>query len=356
MADTAQTGTVDGDAAAATAAPKRRRRKRPLLVAAFAALMWFIGQGLGWFGAGPSGERGEVGDLGKGAAKPGESVGGDGKDGAPVTAQLAELREEQQHEQESNTNTAGDEKVAAGIGTKEPVEATPKPVPPKPVLAITDDRFQSLLSLAEGHIADAELGDAHGILKRLTALTLTDAQKQQVAATEKQLAPLRQAAEASILAHVRKGEVLAADLASRELLVAGVWQPEQLRKAAPQLGLGADWQKPVGEAQEKATPQPLPRNRRVRLQWRDAFRVGTVASSKDQQVTVQVRSGSTQSFPTVRISQCEPTDSSYDEAIEMGFHAVRAGASRLARLWLLRAHLLQQQASARGLELLEMLR
>lgn len=364
MADTAQTGVgpavpvgASPDAAAAEVA-KRRRRKRPLWFVAFAALMWFIGQGLGWFGAGPSGERGEVGSSGQGAPQGGASTGGDGAKGAPVTTQLAELREEQQHEEESSTNSADEEgqQQQAGIGKKEPDDVVAKPAPAAPVRTIASDRFQSLLSLVASHIVDAELGEATGILQRLTALSLTEAQQQQVRAAEQRLAPLRKAAEASILEHVRNGEVLAADRASRDLLVLGAWQPEQLREAAPALGLGPDWQKPAGAAQTQATPQPLPRNRRVRLQWRDAFRVGTVASSKDQQVTVQVRSGSTQSFPTVRVSQCEPTDSNYDESIEMGFHAVRAGASRLARLWLLRAHLLQQQASARGQELLELLR
>ena len=169
--------------------------------------------------------------------------------------------------------------------------------------------------------------------------------------------PLLKAAEQRILGHVENGELLLADQAAGQLIVSGVWRPDWLTRAAPELGLGGDWQRaPDQAASGYGMPSPLGRNRQVRMRWQGAMHVGVVASTNEDQVTVQVRTGGGQSYPTVRAVQCEPTDSTSGEAIEMGFYAVRAGASRLARLWLLRAHLVQGQLGVRGEQLLELLR
>lgn len=348
MVDTAHSGPPSPPAVEPA---KRRRRKRPLLYVVGAAILWFIGQGLGWFGAGPSNERGDRSGPGQGAPEPGESVGGGAPDDEPVTAQLAALR----GQPSATDQPAPDNGTAAEVAT-DPEQAKPAAVTPGPVL-IADDRFQSLVSLIESHIQEKELGEAVGVLQRLTELHLSKAQTTQLSALQVKLQTLYQATEERVLAHIRKGEVLAADQASQQLIVRGVWQAHTLASAAPSLALGDNWQRAADDAAiTSAKPAPLERNRKVRMRWRDGLRVGVVKSAKADQVTVQVRDGGSQSYPTVRAVQCEPTDSSSEEAIEMGFYAVQAGAPRLARLWLLRAHLLQRELTARGKQLLELLR
>lgn len=330
---------------------RRRGRKRPLLYVIGAAILWFIGQGLGWFGAGPSSDRGERGEQGQGAQKPGNSLGSGDPDDEPVTAQLATLRGQGNGSGAQESANANSANVAIA-----PEQPNPSAVAPSPVL-IADDRFQSLVSLIASHIDEKQLGEASGVVQRLMALSLTTEQATQLSAVHMRLQPLRQATEERILAHVRKGEVLAADQASLQLIVSGVWQAQTLASAAPGLALGDNWQRAAGDAAARsAEPAPLERNRKLRMRWRDGLRVGVVASTKADQVTVRVQSGGSQSFPTVRAVQCEPTDSSSKEAIEMGFYAVQADAPRLARLWLLRAHLLQPELTARGKQLLELLR
>ena len=103
-------------------------------------------------------------------------------------------------------------------------------------------------------------------------------------------------------------------------------------------------------------PTPLVRNRKVRVRWRDELHSGVVANSQRDQVTVRLVSEKGQSFPTVKSVACEPAESTSNEAIEMGFAALHAGAPRLARLWLLRAHLLKDEMTTRGEQLLQLLR
>ncbi|MCK5943119.1 MAG: hypothetical protein KAI24_14160, partial [Planctomycetes bacterium] len=216
------------------------------------------------------------------------------------------------------------------------------------------DRFASLLAVARQHLERGELGRAGEVVGELQAGVGGEPQLRQVQQLADQLARARTAAELEILSRLRRGEVLAADLEAERLVARGSWRPQRLLADHP--GLQTDWQAaPAGDA-GLPEPEPLPRKRRVRLQWQEGWQEGTVASARPERTTVHLRSGNQQSYPTVATVAIEPVGSTHDEAVEMGLAAVHASAPRLARLWLLRALLLSDQLSERGALLREALR
>lgn len=362
----------------AAVVPRAKRGRRPLMLVIAAGILWVIGQGLGWFGSAPSGEHGDGDGLARGELP--ASVTGSGlpaNTGAKPSLPNAEMR---------NTpvppptlaQLAGDQPdgipPAAGqkAGAPGPAISPPSTVAigdggqnsspaataaPQPAAGVSDDRFASLMSLLESHLSAAELGHAAGALQRLLKQPLSDAQRQLVAGVEARLLPLQKACEARILEFVQSGEVLAADREAAQLVVGGVWRATELLAAAPNLALASNWQDSINsELETVPAPSPLMRNRKVRVRVRDELRPGVVASSNRDEVTVRLVSGGSQTFPTVKAILCEPADSSSSEAVEMGLAAVHAGAPRLARLWMLRAHLLKDELTTRGKQLLTLLR
>lgn len=303
--------------AAATPAPRARRRRRPLRLLIAAGVLWAVGQGFGWFGSGPSGEKGDGDGLGRGATQ--AALAGDG------------LRRDD--------------------GPKSPKSN------PQPGAGVSADRFASLMSLLESHLSEAELGSAAGTLQRLLKRPLSDAQRERVAALEVRLLSLKKACAARILEFVQSGEVLAADREAAQLVTGGVWQATELLAVVPNLTLASNWQGSIDtKAAAVPLPTPLKRDRQVRVRFRDQLRVGVVASSNRDEVTVRLVSRGGQTFPTVKYVSCEPASSTSSEAVEMGLAAVHAGSPRLARLWMLRVHLLKGELTPRGHQLLDVLR
>jgi len=340
--------------------PRRRRRRRPFLVAAAAALLWSMGTGLGWFGGGPAEQVGAERQDGARGSAPGPS-GGKGLDQQPVAEQLATLRGARQGQPRSAADTgaataAPDRPERTDVAAKDAAPVGSQPAS-EPAVRLDADRFESMLSLIDSHIAAEELGEASGVVQRLLAVGLTQRQRSRLVALEGRLRPLNRALEERVLGLLRRGEVLKADRLSQQLLVGETWRPTTLAASLPGRDFGADWQR-VPEAELPADLQPvsLARNRKVRIFWRDRVQAGVVANAKADQVTVHVRTDAAQTYPTVPMVRCEPTDSTAGEAVEMGLAAFRAGAPRLARLWLLRAFLLQPEASERGAQLFEVLR
>tara|TARA_R110002094_G_scaffold39766_3_gene52355 strand:- start:1907 stop:2659 length:753 start_codon:yes stop_codon:yes gene_type:complete len=222
-------------------------------------------------------------------------------------------------------------------------------------VGVAEDRFASLMSLLESHLAEQQLGNASAALQRLLQQPLSDAQRLQLASVQERLLPLTKAREQRVLELVQRGEVLAADREASQLVVGGVWRASELLAAAPELSFASNWQGQIVTSGKVPMPTPLLRNRKVRVRWRDELRAGVVAGSSRDEVTVRLVSEGGQTFPTVKAIACEPFDSSSSEAVEMGLAAVRAGAPRLARLWMLRAHLLKDELTTRGEQLLELL-
>lgn len=343
---------------------KRRRRKRPVVVALGALMLWFLGQGLGWFGGGPDDEPAD--DPGGRDAVGGQALG-PGDAGGPVEApaaavadQLAKLRGASG---DGPGGAPGDGPGAASAGAEDAADRTPDQPSNEPEddaprgLLVDADRFRSLVSLVESYISEQELGEAAGVIARILAMDLTQGQIGELRRLRGRLEPLQKATEERILAHIEEGQLLRADALSRRLVVSGSWQPVWLAARAAGLGLEEDWQVGAeGVAVQALQPAPLVRNRKVRIRWRDGIYVGVVAGSSGDQVTVQIKTASGQSYPTVRMVSCEPVAADAVEAIEMGLHALKAGAPRLARLWLLRAHGLQPVWSERGEQLLGWLR
>jgi hypothetical protein len=335
---------------------KRRRRKRPVIVALGALMLWFLGQGLGWFGGGPDDEpaddpagRDAVGGQ---ALGPGDAGGPIEAPAAAIADQLAKLR-----------GAPGDGPGAASAAAEDAADRTPDQPSNEPEdearrgPLVDADRFRSLVSLVESYISEQELGEAAGVIARMLAMDLTQGQIGELRGLRGRLEPLQKAAEERILAHVEEGQLLRADALSRRLVVSGSWQPVWLAARAAGLGLEEDWQVGAeGVAMQALQPAPLVRNRRVRIRWRGGIYVGVVVGSSGDQVTVQIKTASGQSYPTVRMVSCEPVAADAVEAIEMGLHALKADAPRLARLWLLRAHGLQSVWSERGEQLLGWLR
>ncbi|MFT7537790.1 MAG: hypothetical protein ACI85K_003751 [Hyphomicrobiaceae bacterium] len=359
-----------------------------------AGILWLVGQGFGWFGSGPSGEQGVGDGLARGAvpaavagsglpAKSGEksslpsaearvdappppltqlagtqSHGGTPAAGQPVAGKVKGARGAAASPSTSGAASLSSTDVIAG-GDKDRSSAAAATVASQPqrVARVSADRFASLMSLLESHLSASELGHAAGAMQRLLKQPLSDAQRAHVAGVEARLLPLQKACEARILEFVQSGEVLAADREAAQLVVGGVWRATELLAAAPKLALASNWQDSIdSEVAAVPAPSPLMRNRKVRVHFHDELRTGVVASSNREEVTVRLVSDGSQTFPTVKAIACEPADSSSSEAVEMGFAAVHAGAPRLARLWMLRAHLLKDELTTRGQQLLALLR
>lgn len=359
---------------AMTTAPRRggrragRRRAIGYLLAGLA--LWLAGRGLGWFGTGPS-EPQQSASANEPATRSFTTT----ESGSIATKQLATAGSAAEYV--PMLATAGEVPASRTLQGVPALVQTPAAAPdsaqqvavatttsgaavandPALPAGMAEDRFESLLSLLELHLSESALGSASAALQRLQDQPLSVAQEGRLATVQARLLPLQQEFEQRILEHVRQGEVLAADQLAASLVVGGVWPAERLLAAVPDLALGDDWQRALA-TERTSLPKPalLQRNRAVRIRFRDQLHAGIVANSSEDQVTVRLRSATGQSFPTVKVIACEPADSTAMDAIEMGIAAARAGVPRLARLWLLRSHLVDAQLPPRGLQLLELLR
>jgi hypothetical protein len=352
---------VDPSDIPAPSVPRRRRYRRPVFVTVCVGLLYLIGQGAGLFGASPIERQGEGNDAItseqsarlEAAPSQKESLGTQEKvsesssvlTGAPQaeTEQVAKLNSPQQQDSE----------LAETVHSPAPATET---APSSEVIGMPEDRFHSLLSLLELHVLENALGSATASLQRIRSQPLSETQSRALDAFDEKLVPMRQAMEERIIECVRSGEVIAANQLSNQLIVNGEWSLLAVAAVSPALELGDNWLRGV-QMKGEVLPQsePLPRNRKVRLRWRDKIWEGVVATSRSDQVTVRVQSDGAQMYPTVRAVACEPIEATSAEAVEMGYAAMHAGAPRLARLWLLHAHLIGVDLSSRGLQLMKLL-
>jgi len=206
---------------------------------------------------------------------------------------------------------------------------------------IEPDRFASLASLVEMHVRRGDLEDAQGVLARMRAQVGEGPQAAKLDALAASAETARAAAEEAVLVHLEQGEVLAADLVAERLGAAGRWAPACARLQA--LGLGEDWLRAAAAEEVDRLPDAaqLARHREVRLQWQDGWQTGSVAGARGDRTTVRLIQGQGQRFPTVATVAVEPVDTDASEAAALAVVAARAGAPRLARLWLARACLLE---------------
>jgi len=330
--------------------PRGRRRRRSAYALLVAGALWLLGYGVGWFGS---------------AADPQQGVEGDGPGPAPSVANQdgpAQRPEGPQRQPEPddgkavlaaapNGETANDRPAAREPETVR--DAPERDVIPKPA-GMEVDRFESLLSLVRTHLEAGEVGSAGQVLVRMRPqVDGNQAQLETLDAMVQRVAERRRSAENEILAHLRDGEVLKADLAAERLADERGWVPGAALAAV--VKLGDDW---LTAAARDGLPQgeALPRKRRVRLQWQEGWQEGAVAGTRPQRTTVHLRSATGQSYPTVATVAIEPVDSTQQEAVEMGLIAAHANAPRLARLWLVRALLLSKELGARGQQLRDALR
>ena len=351
MADPSSREPAEAAAPVAALGKRRRRRGRPIFVAVFAGMLWLLGQGAGWFGSGPTGEGGDVDGVEYESSDAGGAIESSGNDEPPMGV-LDEVANEAQSPQ-------GVLRVNDRVDTESVVDKSVANVAPANQSApgVSLDRFSSWIALLESYLEDVDLGNASASLQRLLSQSLSGEQRQQVAVLEAQLLPLLQACELRILAHVRSGELLAANAESAQLVVADVWRAGRSLAGLSVLATAKNWQADVAVGQATIPlPASLSPSRKVRVRWRDEIHQGVVASSSSDQVTIKLRIRDRQVFPTVKVVACEPVESTAAEAIEMGLVAVHASAPRLARLWLLRASLLVDELPPRGQLLQELLK
>ncbi|MFN3240523.1 MAG: hypothetical protein ACE37K_03315 [Planctomycetota bacterium] len=336
--------------------PRGRRRRRSAYALLVAGALWLLGYGMGWFGSASDPGRGDQGER-RGSQPDAEKVDGQGQrvdgdrrqpaDGAgPGNVLAAAPTGETDPAADPETDASG-----AGLPGK---PASERARLPEPEPGLEPDRFASLMSLLRAHLDDGALPRASELLQRLRPQVGGDQeQARAVQQFAERLARAEQAAEAAIVAHLRAGEVLAADLVVERLAGDTRWAPAS--ELAAMAELGEDWSAAVG-TDGLPSAAPLPRKRRVRLLWQEGLQEGAVAGTRPQRTTVHLRSASGQSYPTVATIAVEPVDSTQREAIEMGLAAVHAAAPRLARLWLVRALLLSDELDERGRSLRDALR
>lgn len=338
-----------------THVPKRppgRRRRRGAAAALLVGALWLLGYGAGWFGSAPDPQQGGQGDGANRGPQPA------GSSGAQLPQEGADAVPDGNDEPNAVLTGAPDEGLSGpveGAAGPEVGQAAPTREPiPAPSSGMDPDRFESLRSLVRTHLDQGELGRAGQVLGRVRAQV--EGHRPQLGALDglaDELEAKRLAAESVILAHLRDGEVLAADLAAERLANEGTWAPA--KALGDVLELGDNWLE-APRVRDLPTAELLPRKRRVRLQWQEGWQEGVVASARADRTTVHLRSATGQSYPTVATVAIEPVGSTQREAVEMALTAAHAAAPRLARLWLVRAVLLSEQLDDRGALLRDALR
>lgn len=325
--------------------PRGRRRRRSAFALLVAGALWLLGYGAGWFGSAVDPDGGTDGQ--RPGAAPSQVVA----DGPGLRDNGARTGAEEGGEPVLASAPGGetDAEATASKAAEVSKDAVRRAELAKPVEGMEPDRFASLMSLFRAHLDAGDIARAAELIQRLRSQV--GKHEQQGLAVQRcadEIAQKRSAAESAILRQLRQGEVLAADLAAEQLAGRAEWAPGSALGAVADLG--SDWtQAAVLDALPQAAP--LPRKRRVRLQWQDGWQEGAVAGSRPQRTTVHLRSATGQSYPTVATIAVEPVQSTQKEAIEMGLAAAHAAAPRLARMWLVRAMLLSDELGPRGAQL-----
>ena len=247
------------------AARPRRRRRRPVVYLVVAGILWFIGQGVGWFGSGPSGERGQEGESGSGSSQSHAPVAGGAVSSAATvtTGVLTSAGGGTAPSQIPNVDAPGEQPPAAHTANETDLRAASVlPVPQVADSAVVEakvmsaDRFESLLSLLESHLRDGALGSASAALQQLNSQSLSVEQRASFVEIEQRLQPLRLACEQRILEHVRNGEVLSADQQAAQLVVGGIWSSCAQLRDAGQLAGGDSLGARIGARADTVGSQP----------------------------------------------------------------------------------------------------
>lgn len=326
-----------------------RRRRRPALrrwlgwLLLVGCVLWLAGQGLGWFGHGatvagaPDAQRPPTEEPPQGIAvegvhaRPtaigsavvvgggsvGERGGSDGGEAVPP---------DPAQDPAANAEAAP---VAAGMPLGEGQLAL-------------DDGLAAQLSLLRFLLGERRCGRAAEVLVALRSPAVgTAALEAPLAALEAEFAALATQLLDELEADLGAGRVAAAHGVCERL-----WGPTGRSLATdvaallrarglgllllPEPGVAGDWLEPL----------PLARQRRLRIAGLGPARL---LRWEARQATVDPGTGT---FPVVPHRDLEPVDASAEEAVEMGWAALRGGAARLAGLWLLCA---ERRAGAAGL-------
>lgn len=225
----------------------------------------------------------------------------------------------------------------------EAAPTTPAPQPPaaaapvpEPVVGLDPDRFGSLLSVLDAQVTARQFGGARQVAARLLALSLDPAQRAVVAARGEALERSLSTTVAEVVAALSAGQVIAAEATLATLLAED--PAPVLPLLWPQLrlpGTGADLDHvPPQDGAPWPLPQPLPKQRAVRMVRDGVPVVGRVVDSRAERITLRLEAGGVVLFPAVPVVDCEPVDATAAEAVEMAFAALHGRRPRLARLWL----------------------
>ncbi|MFK7739313.1 MAG: hypothetical protein AB8H80_03240 [Planctomycetota bacterium] len=229
-------------------------------------------------------------------------------------------------------------------------ESAESPELPEPI-GLTDDRFFGWVALIEGHLDEGAMAEGAEALQRLRQQPLSAPQRSRLIPLTSRLVELRQAAESRVLKLLERGELLRAHREAKALCRSEPWAAGMLAERAPAMAWGGDWAASVAadgqpaadvgaasgsSARGTALPKPFGANRAMRLWWRDQLHRGSARTIRGNRVTVQVRDGGGQRFPTVAVVSCEPLDATAAECGRMGLWALQADEALLARLWLWR--------------------
>jgi len=311
----------------------RRRRRRAGVGGLLLGALWMLGAGLGWFG---TATRAPEERRAAPAVAPRPAPG------------AVEVR--------ASRPAPKQQPVAAGEAEERALE--PAPDAPEAAAArtagIERDRFESLVSLLQVHVEHRRFGRAQALIDRLRAqLTEGDAAWRRLRRWGERVARGQEEVERELLTCLEAGEVLAADRLAALLEQSGSWRPAfAMRDVA---ALGDDWSK------QPATlglpdPAPIARGRRVRFELDGEILEGALLRSRAGRSTLRVTERGRQRFPTVADEAVEPVDATGEEAIDAALRAARAGAWRLARLWLFRARGTPAWSGARAEQLKAWLR
>lgn len=223
----------------------------------------------------------------------------------------------------------------------ESAASVPAAAAPAPAVELAPDRFASLVSALEAHLAAAELAEAFAAAHHLAGLPLGPAQRQQVDRARTRVAALAAARTDAVVAALRAGRArTAADLFAPLRRAAD--DPTSAAVVAPLLDAAAlsPWRASVVAADAALpAPRPLPRGRAVHFGPAGDGRRGVVVAATAVDVTVRSEHDGRVAFPTIAYAECEPDEPSPAEAVELALAAARVGEARLAGGWLLVAAL-----------------
>ena len=350
----------------------RTRRGLPKkTLAAFLVLALLLGRGLGWFGSGDvkgTSEQAPAGNPslaavaadtpGKASPQTGRLAGGAGQADNPggeapheaggrAPAGTSETQPTESQPQATGTtpgtpapaeSTAMESEPqlpSAPMGESRAPETAAAPAAPR-APAVDPDRFGSLLALLQTCTSDRRLGSALSCLQRLRELPLDAAQQTALVQPSAELENALANACSGIVKSLCDGEVQNAAAAVEVLLhdERALVLPV-LAQSLALCGLHGDLEAAVAPGSTPwPQPKPIAKGRSVRTRQGHEVLIGRVIDSRAERVTLRVQRGQAVTFPTVPMVDCEPTDVTPAEAVEMALAALHAGKLVAARLWL----------------------